>query len=64
MDGDEGMEAVWIERSRRNAPEAAKVEATFLRDLDSHRKKIGPCERCDWWMAQGLSPFCPPHEPK
>lgn len=62
-DGDEGMEPIWAERARRQAPAAVKAEAEFFAKLDEHRKKIGPCERCDWWMAQGLSPFCPPHEP-
>lgn len=60
---DGGDEALWIERSKANAAAADKANATFLEKLNAHRKAIGECERCDWWASQGLSPFCPTHEP-
>ena len=62
-EGDGGDEALWMTRATELAPEMARAEAEFFRNLDAHRAKIGPCARCDWWLAQGLSPFCPPHEP-
>lgn len=63
MSDEVGIEEVWLARAIEQAPAAARAEAEFFAKLDAHREKVGPCENCAWWLSQGLSPFCPAHEP-